>query len=279
MKNLKNSKLSKKYLFIIVLLFLGVQNLVFSDISANNSADSAGSADSESAQQEHSSTQQSDKKPPATQPHIKKTRKFKQTQKNHWTIGGEKLFLFQWVNEQQMSLQWAYAFLNQTDKFAPTLLQEKINESFRNESLIYFNFHQNIIQFPYILKWGLKASAGVTRNYDVDSTYFIPISLSAMVSFQIFKNQVIVPFFEIGYSFWNVDFSESSDFFPFWGVGADISLSVFKKSLRYTLPDEYGIKDIGLSLEFRSNSSPMDFSEEKRGYFSRSLHVGVYCRF
>ena len=191
----------------------------------------------------------------------------------------QKLILFQWVNEQQISLQWAYAFLKQTEKHAPDLLKEKIDDSFRNDILFYLNFHQNIIQFPYVLKWGLRASAGMTRNYSIGSTYFIPMSLSATISLQVFEKQIVVPFFEMGYSLWSVDFSESSDFFPFWSVGADISFSIFKSSLRYTLSDEYGIEDIGVSLEVRNHSSPMDFPDEKRGYFLHSLHAGIYCKF
>lgn len=203
----------------------------------------------------------------------------KPTKARSWLQDYQKLVLFQWVSEQQTSFQWAYAFLKQTEKHAPDLLKEKIGDSFRNDMLFYLNFHQNIIQFPYILKWGLRASAGMTRNYNIDSAYFIPMSLSVITSLQIFEKQIVVPFFEMGYSFWSVDFSESSDFFPFWSVGADISFSIFKSSLRYTLSDEYGIEDIGMSLEIRNNSSPTDFPDEKRGYFLHSLHVGVYCKF
>lgn len=191
----------------------------------------------------------------------------------------ESLTLFQWINEQEISLQWAYGFLKQKEKFAPTLLKKKITDDFKHDTIVYLNFHQNILQFPYILKWGLRASAGLTRNYDHNKTYFSPLSLSAIISLQIFKHQFIVPFFEIGYSAWSVDFSEFSKFFPIWGVGTSISLALFKKSLRHTLPDEYGIQDMGIIVEVRNHSSPMDLPEEKRGYFLHSVHTGIYFKF
>lgn len=191
----------------------------------------------------------------------------------------ESLILFQWFNEQQLSLQWAYGFLKQKDKFAPALLKERLNNTFGNDTIIYLNFHQNILQFPYILKWGLKASAGLTLNKDNKQTYFFPLSLSMIVHLQIFKNQFIVPFFEMGYSTWNIEFSEFSDFFPVWHIGTDISFSLFKNSLRYTLPDEYGIQDIGVTLEVRNHSSPTNMPKKKRGYFLHSLHTGIYFKF
>ncbi len=135
------------------------------------------------------------------------------------------------------------------------------------------------MQFPYILKWGIRGSAGIVRNEDQDSLYFYPLSLSLITSLQIFKQQFFTPFFEIGYSVWNVDFSDFSDFFPFYGGGALISFSLFKNSLRHTLPDEYGIQDIGIIAEWKNHISPLDPPEEESPYFLHSLHVGVYLLF
>ena len=189
----------------------------------------------------------------------------------------EKLILFQWLNEQHFSLQWAYGFFRQ--KHTPPLLKVNINDTFLNQALFFFNFQQNIIQFPYILKWGLKVSTGITRNYDNDKIYFYPLHLSAITSLQIFKYQLIVPFFEMGYSTWNIDFSEFSEAFPVWSLGASVSWALFKQSLSYTLPDEYGIQDAGISLEIRNHSSSLDMPERDRGYFLRSIHVGIYFKF
>ena len=187
--------------------------------------------------------------------------------------------LFHWLNEQNISLQWAYAFLEPENKYAPTLLKEKINENFKNDTILYLNFYQNIFQFAYILKWGVKASAGFTRNEDVESLSFFPLSVSVISQLQIFRHQFIVPFFEMGYSMWNVDFSDFSKLFPFWGVGALVSFSLLKPSLKHTLLDEYGIKDIGINVEMRNNSSPMSFFTKDRGYFFRSFHLGIYFHF
>ncbi len=208
-----------------------------------------------------------------------KTRRKKKSKPSALMAYKESLILFQWRNEQEISIQWAYGFLKQKDRFAPSLLKEKITDKFKNDTMIYLNFHQNILQFPYILKWGLKGSAGLTRNYDHEKTYFFPLSLSIITSLQIFKEQLLVPFFEMGYSTWNIDFSEFSDFFPFWSLGASISLSLFKPSLRHTMPDEYGIRDIGIVVEVRNHSSPLDLPDKERGYFLHSLHTGIYFNF
>ncbi len=211
-----------------------------------------------------------------TEPASMQQEKFRLRQKKRPKKGEP---LFRWLNEQNVSFQWAYAFLEQKNKYAPTLLKEKINENFKNDTFLYFNFYQNIFQLPAILKWGLKASAGFTRNEDVESLSFFPLSLSVITHLQVFRHQFIVPFFEMGYSIWNVDFSDFSQHFPFWGVGALISFSLFKPSLQYTLLDEYGIRDIGINLELRNQASPTSFFEKDRGYFLRSLHLGIYFHF
>ena len=189
------------------------------------------------------------------------------------------LTLFQWANEQEISLQWAYGFLENPDVHAPALLQKTINSSFKNDTFIYLNFHQNFIQFPYIFKWGIRGSAGLTRNYDHQSDYFIPVSVSAVLSLWIFKTQHLTPFVEMGVSGWSVNLSETSDVFPFYGGGVALSLALFKPSLRYTMPEEYGIRDIGFIIEVRNHLSPFDHPEEKTGAFMLSLHAGLYFRF
>ncbi len=189
------------------------------------------------------------------------------------------LVLFQWLNEQYASFQWAYGFLQEDNQYAPDLLKEKITEKFKNDTLLYLNFHQNIIQFPYVLKWGIRGSVGRTRNADFERSSFFPLSVSVITSLQIFKRQIIVPFFELGYSVWNVNFSDFSKWFPFYGAGMLISFSLFKNSLYHTLFDEYGIRDTGIIVELRNNASPLDFPEKDRGYFLRSLHLGVYLQF
>ena len=187
---------------------------------------------------------------------------------------------FSWLNEQEISFQWAYAFWDQKSRnqYAPSLLKKEVGKDFRDEVLLYLNFHQNIMQVPYILKWGLKASAGLARNYDIKGEYFIPLSLSLIFSFQFFKHQFLTPFFEMGFSSWNVGFSDRfTDLFPFWSAGLNISMSLFKKSLRYTFPEEYGIQDMGIQVELRNNLSPFD--NKNMDYFLHSLHVGLYFNF
>ena len=196
-----------------------------------------------------------------------------------FTPDKEKLHLFKWVNERGMSVEWAHGFLKQKDKYAPKLLKEKIKETFLKEALFFLNFHQNILQFPYVLRWGIRGSAGITRNYSVKSTYFIPLQLSLILQLQIFEHQVLIPFTEIGVSSWNIDFEEFTQVFPFWSIGTRISLSLFKRSLQYTFPNEYGIGDVGLIFELRNNISPPDYPDEEKGYFLRTFHAGVYFKF
>ena len=191
----------------------------------------------------------------------------------------QKWILFEWLSENHISLEWAYAFLDMADKelYAPALLKEKVTKSFKNEALLYLNFHRNIIRFPYVLDGGLKASIGVARSYDLKSDYFFPLSLSAIVSLRIWKHQFIVPFLEGGFSSWNINVSgDFSDIFPFWTVGAFVSFSLFKPSLRYIFANDYGVQDIGFIGEWRNHLSPF---KKERGAFLRTLHLGLYVHF
>ena len=188
--------------------------------------------------------------------------------------------LFEWLNTNHISLEWAYGFLDheQKDLYAPLLLKQKVTKSFKHEALIFLNFHHNIIQFPYILHWGLRGSMGLARNYDLQSDFFIPFNLSGILSLKITKHQPFVPFVEGGLSSWNRNLNNHfSAIFPYWTVGAFISLSLFKPSLRWTFPNDYGFKDLGFVVEWRNHVSP--FTKEKRGPFLRTLHVGLYMAF
>ena len=158
------------------------------------------------------------------------------------------------------------------------MLKEKITKNFKNESLLYLNFHRDIIRFPYVLDWGLRGSIGLARSYDLKSDYFFPLSLSGIVSLRVWKHQPVVPFVEGGFSSWNINISSDfSDILPFWTVGAFVSLSLFKPSLRYTFANDYGVKDIGFVLEWRNHFSP--FQKTERGPFLKTIHVGVYGHF
>ena len=181
--------------------------------------------------------------------------------KNKWT-------LFKWLHTNHFSLEWAYGFLDQEDKnlYAPPLLKEKITKNFKHEALLFLNYHHDIIRFPYLLDWGLRGSVGMARSYDIKSDYFFPLSLSGIVSLRAWKHQPLVPFVEGGLSSWNLNFSSDfSKILPFWTVGAFVSLSLFKSSLRYTFANDYGVNDIGFVLEWRTHLSP--FQKEEKELF------------
>ena len=187
---------------------------------------------------------------------------------------------FKWLRENHISLEWAYGILDQEDKnlYAPPLLKEKISKNFKNEALLYLNFHRNIIRFPYVLDWGLRGSIGLARNYDIKSDYFFPLSLSGIISVRIYDHQAIIPFLEGGISSWNRNISSDfSEVFPFWNVGALLSLSLFKPALRYVFANDYGVQDIGFILEWKNHLSP--FQKEERGVFLKTFHLGLYCHF
>ena len=209
--------------------------------------------------------------PPFTQTKKTKIKKSKQVKNKKWV-------LFDWLSRNHLSLEWAYGVLKDKDLYAPPLLQEKITKNFKNEALLYLNFHRDIIRFPYILDWGLKASMGLARSYDLKSDYFFPLSFSMIVSMRIKKHQPVVPFAEGGFSSWNINMSgDFSDIFPFWTVGAFVSFSLFKPSLQYMFVNDYGVHDIGFALEWRNHLSP--FKQEERGLFLKTFHLGFYCHF
>jgi len=186
--------------------------------------------------------------------------------------------LFQWLNEQHISFEWAYGFLTENKSLLPKLLQENINDSFKNDVIFYANFHQDIFQFPYWIKWGLRASAGITRNGDLESLYFYPMSLSTIFSLQVLKHQFVIPFFEAGYSIWNVNFEDFSEPSFFWTLGTHISLSLFKPSFKNILINDYGIIDTGFIVELKHLLSPLDHKEED-GTFFQTLHIGLFFHF
>lgn len=188
------------------------------------------------------------------------------------------LKLFKSLDESTLSVGGIRSFFKSEYNYAPILLKNKINDTFLKK-FMYFNIHTNLFQFPYIIKWGIKLSSGLSRNYDLKSTYFIPLSLSVILNFQLFKHQFITPFLEVGYSTWNINFSEYSNVFPFWSAGSLISLSLFKKSLRYTLLDEYSIKDLGFIVQLKNSLNATTSSKNKLKYFLHSLHIGIYFKF
>ena len=178
------------------------------------------------------------------------------------------MFYLKWPNQIEFSVQGA-GTLNITEQTAPELIQTNVNEDFlRNHQ--FLNLQYYFLQFPSFFKWSLKASAGWTRNYDNQSTEFIPLSIGGV--FHLYLIDSLVPFFEWGYSVWNINFDQFSSTFFYWGAGLNISFSLFKPSLRYTLPDEYTINDMGLNVESR-------WSTYKSNIFINTLHVGLYLRF
>jgi len=149
--------------------------------------------------------------------------------------------LFQWLDQHQLSVQWGVA---SSEDEGSTI------DSFLYDSLIYLNWHRNILQFPYVLKWGVKGHFGWNYNKGENEKRLINVSLSSITTLQIINPQYVVPFLELGASTWNVSFDHFSDISFFWGAGVLFSLSIFKPSLSYTLPDEYNLMDIGFLLQF-----------------------------
>ncbi len=185
--------------------------------------------------------------------------------------------LFRWAMDQQISIEWGKGFLKEPDQRAPSLINKEINDTFLKDALLFFNVQKNLLYFPYIFKWGARASLGLARNYDLEKTYFIPLSLSTVLTFQMIRQQFVFPFVEIGFSKWNIDFNseEFSGWISYWSVGALISFSILKPSLSYTLLDEYKLNDWGLIVEFKSHYD----AENNRKYFLRTLHIGSYFNF
>ena len=172
------------------------------------------------------------------------------------------------LNHVQVSVQWAKV-LSWSENKTPSLLKASINESFL-EHFLFLNLQYHILKWPGFLKWGLKTSAGLGRNYDVQSKHFTPLSLGAVI--YVYLIDSIAPFVEWGYALWSVDFNEFSSVFPYLSAGLNISFNLLKPSLKYTLSDEYGIDDIGLSVESR-------WLFYKNYQFMHTIHAGLYLRF
>ena len=178
------------------------------------------------------------------------------------------MFHLKWPHQIEFSIQGA-GTLSLTKEKAPQFIQENINNSFLRNHL-FLNLQYYLFQIPSFLKWSLKASAGLTRNYDIQSTKFIPLSVGGALHINLIKS--LIPFVEVGYSVWSIDFQKFSSHFFYYGTGLNISFSLFKPSLKYTLPDEYKVNDMGLLLESR-------WSIYKTSQFIHTLHGGLYLRF
>ena len=189
----------------------------------------------------------------------------------------QKWNLFQWLYLMEVSIQWSYAVFNENSNFIHDDLKEHVEmDKFLKKALFFSHFHIDLIQFPYVLSWGLKLGAGLSRNYDIRSYYFIPLSFSLIYHIRAIKE--LLPFVELGFSSWNIDFSNVfSEFYFFWSVGGKISFSLFKKSLRYTMPSDYGIYDIGMITELRFHSGKQYQGETQN--FLKTFHVGLYLTF
>ena len=178
------------------------------------------------------------------------------------------IFHLKWPHQIEFSIQGA-GTLNLAKEKAPELIQENINKSFLRNHL-FLSLQYYLLQFPSFFKWSVKASAGLTRNYDIQSTKFAPLSVGAALHINLINP--FTPFFEVGYSTWNIDFKRFSHAFFYWSTGLNVSFSLFKPSLQYTLPDEYSVNDMGFTLESR-------WSIYKSNQFINTLHGGLYLRF
>ena len=178
------------------------------------------------------------------------------------------VFHLKWPHQIEFSIQGA-GTLNLTKEKAPQLIQKNINNSFLRNHL-FLNLQYYLLQFPSFFKWSLKASAGLTRNYDIQSTKFAPLSVGGALHINLIKS--LIPFIEAGYSVWGIDFEKFSSHFFYWSTGLNISFSLFKPSLQYTLPDEYKVNDMGFLLESR-------WSIYNSSQFIHTLHGGLYLRF
>ena len=179
--------------------------------------------------------------------------------------------LFKWLDQQQISFQWGTLLSKETDnKNSSSTKTKNTAHSFSDDSILYLSWHRNILQFPYILKWGVKGNLEwIYQKGDVWDS--LKLFLSSIITLQLIDPQYVVPFVEIGALTENVDFSTIT---PFWSAGVLLSFAILKTSLVYTLPDEYGIHDMGVILELKTHKSLMDGKD-----FLRYFHIGAYLLF
>ena len=166
-----------------------------------------------------------------------------------------------------VTFSWGRAIDFYSQKTPPLPANQISSQDVKN--LLSAGFSYNFLKTPLFLKWGLKARAGFSLNPDPKSSYLAPLSLTGIVHFQAFKP--IIPFLSAGVSQWLINFKSLSERSFHLSLGARISLSLFKPSLQYTLLDDYGLNDMGITLEslwrFYKNSQ-----------FMHSFHAGFYLK-
>ena len=184
--------------------------------------------------------------------------------------------LFSWVLNSKLTFEWAKTLgpKNYTTTM-PIALQNQFDPKKLLGFFLHLHYQFDILKFPHFLKWGLRADAGVTRNYIVKKMLFFPLSFSVVSTVEFIDPQYIYPFIELGASSWWTWEKEDKQFsrmFLFWKAGVLLSFSIFSKSLRYSLPEDYGIRDLGIEISYKS----LRYQE---GVFLNTVHVGAFFKF
>ena len=184
--------------------------------------------------------------------------------------------LFSWEILNKFNLEWASILGPKSyPNAAPRALQNAFNPEKLLGFFLHFNYQMDAIKFPYFLKWGIRTDIGITRNYTVKKTFFLPLSLSVIHTLEVLKPQYIYPFFELGMSsWWTIEKTkkEFSELFFFWKAGLILSFSIFNKALSYSLPEDYGIQDFGIEIGYKS----LGYRE---GMFLNTLHIATFLQF
>ncbi len=160
----------------------------------------------------------------------------------HTQVNKELFTGFRVSYENHLSASFARSYQKEN---ASIIVHNQDSNDFFNRKFAQLHYQHNVVHFISTVKLGYEAQTGITMQYNNASPLIIPISFGLIYSISNVYLPYIVPFISGGYSIWNIQLSEWSKPMAYWSTGVKISFGLFKSSLNYTLPDEYGLQDMG----------------------------------
>ncbi len=194
--------------------------------------------------------------------------------------------IFRSSSDYYLSFKWSQTEWSQTTNKSvqkDSLVSGIQNEFFNNRQIFSIHLCRNLFQFLEFLKGGAEVAGGLSIFYDDDEPIVFPIKAGGRISLNITQKPTIKPFISAGYALWGVGEGGGgrenfSSLMAYWSAGLWLSFSLFKPSLRYTLVDEYGLKDLGITFKINSYYSAEDGFPKGQLLIS-VWNLGVYFSF
>ena len=179
----------------------------------------------------------------------------------------------------QLSLEWKQTSDTAAGPAFP-ITPSVHNQAVFNRQFGMASFHKDLLQLLNWIRFGLDIGPGITIYHD-NSSHPSLIFLKAGGQFNLVITQTpsVTPFIAGGY--WDTIHQWERTGFAgaYFSAGVKVSFALFKPSLYYILPDEYGLSDIGLTAQISYYYPLAEVSIPQNQARLNAWSVGVYCDF